>query len=202
MTKADTPQLSPREWFKDLVGLFPTEEMVGSDFDVIAEGDVPPSYAGLLVHDSHMTRALEKTYGSAVNLHVLEVFKADPFYARRLYLSVGDGETSSGSRDAAVLAGIMRINLNVCHTDVRNLIVDANTPLGRVLLENNVLTRVQTVAYLKLAQNTTLASLFQSTDTAAPAYGRLAMIFCDGEPAVELLEIVSPQTPPDRSKKE
>jgi hypothetical protein len=30
-------------------------------------------------------------------------------------------------------------------------------------------------------------------DSPRPAYGRLALIHCDGQPAVELLEIVAPE---------
>jgi hypothetical protein len=74
---------------------------------------------------------------------------------------------------------------------VRLRIEAEDTPLGRVLIENNVLRRVRLASLWRVRAGAELARLF---DLAAGAvtYGRTALIECNNEPAVELLEIVAP----------
>jgi chorismate-pyruvate lyase len=64
-----------------------------------------------------------------------------------------------------------------------------DTPLGRVLIEHNVLRRIELSSLLRIAPCPRLHAWF-STDR--PCYGRLAIIHCDEAPAVELLEVVAP----------
>jgi hypothetical protein len=68
-----------------------------------------------------------------------------------------------------------------------------STPLGRVLIENNVLREVQMCALWRVSAGASLANLMQ-VETGEQVYGRTALIYCDRAPAIELLEIVSPTT--------
>jgi chorismate-pyruvate lyase len=64
-------------------------------------------------------------------------------------------------------------------------------PLGRVLIEHDVLREVQLCELWQIHAGPSLASLLR-IKTGDTVYGRTALIFCDGEPAIELLEIVTP----------
>ena len=66
------------------------------------------------------------------------------------------------------------------------------TPLGRVLIQHNVLRRIETTAFLRAVPGPTMMEWF-GLDQPRPCYGRLAYIHCDEQPAIELLEIVPPE---------
>ncbi len=90
-----------------------------------------------------------------------------------------------------VMTGLMIINLTFVKEEVARLIVEGKTPLGRILVDNNVLREVSSGAYLRFEPSDPLVARFRQ-DHPRPAYGRLATIFFDGKPAVDLLEIVAP----------
>jgi hypothetical protein len=62
-----------------------------------------------------------------------------------------------------------------------------------IMREHNVLRRIEPTAYLRVTPG---AAMMQWFGLAAPlpTYGRLALIHCNEQPAVELLEIVAPIT--------
>jgi hypothetical protein len=74
---------------------------------------------------------------------------------------------------------------------VRTEIVAGGTPLGRVLINNNVLRRIEPVAYLAVALGPALACQFR-VPAATVTYGRIGVIFTDEQPAIEVLEILAP----------
>ncbi len=184
----------PRDWLRELLGVFPSNSLDASEFEVIPPDALPPTERRLLDHDQHMTVTLEAHHGAAVHLNVIEVHREGNEYARRLTLSAGpDGPI--------ILAGIMCFNLEYCGDDVRRRILEANTPLGRILIEHGVMRRIQTEAFLRIPIDSAFCRLFGLTDSAPPgathagathAHGRLAIIFCNTLPAVELLEVVPP----------
>ena len=65
------------------------------------------------------------------------------------------------------------------------------TPLGRVLINHNVLRHIDLGAVLRFEAGPELAHLL-SMEVGETTYGRLATIFCNGRPAVDLLEIAAP----------
>src|SRR5262249_3526568 len=104
-------------------------------------------------------------------------------YARKIILTLrGSGKV--------VLFGIVRINLEYCSPPVREAILAEKTPLGRVLIEHNVLRRIEPLAYFRVDPGLRQLAWF-GLDQPAPLYGRLGFIHCDEQPAVELLEIVT-----------
>jgi len=89
--------------------------------------------------------------------------------------------------------GIVRLDTRMLEVGVWKQIESQSTPLGRVLIEHNVLREVQMCALWKVNAGPSLASLME-LETGDQVYGRTALIYCDRAPVIELLEIVSPTT--------
>src|SRR5690606_19825453 len=88
--------------------------------------------------------------------------------------------------------GIMRINMDVLLPAVQAEIESEQIPLGRILIQHDVLRKIHLMSLWKITPGEDLRRIFgmsQSTTT----YGRAAVIDCNDEPAVELLEIVTPE---------
>ena len=168
------------------MSVFPEDAELFSGLRCVAADDVPEPYRTLLVHEEHMTVTLETFHRRPVCLNVLDVRRRENDYARKLLLTAGEG-------GPIILAGIMRFRLEYADDAVRDAIVAARTPLGRLLVENNVLRRIQTHEFLRVDLSRGLGARFQASDDSRYTYGRLAVIFCDERPAVELLEVVAPE---------
>jgi hypothetical protein len=154
-------------------------------FEVVPADAVPQPYRDLLVHEHHMTVTVEKFHGCRVELRVLAQRRSGNYYARMILLArEGTGEI--------VQFGIMRVDLDYCSEPVQTEILDGMTPLGRILIEHNVLRQIDPSAYLRITPNRHFMNWFHLS-TALETYGRLAWIFCNGLPAVELLEVVRPE---------
>ena len=92
-----------------------------------------------------------------------------------------------------MLYGIVRLDFRYVDDDVRREIVSRQIPLGKILIEHNVLRQLQLVGLWKIEPGSDLRNIFgMEPNSPLSVYGRTALIYCDGEPAVELLEIVSP----------
>lgn len=145
--------------------------------------EMPEPYRSLLVHTHHMTVTVEQFYGDAVDVRVLEVARSGDEYARKILLTLhGSGEV--------VQLGIVQIDLSQLSDVVRAQIVEQKTPLGRVLIQNNVLRHIQPAGYFRVEPSAELDRLFGRSDR-QPTYGRLGVIFTDGKPAIEVLEILA-----------
>ncbi len=166
-----------------LYALFPPGDDL-PEYELVPPDEVPQPYHGLLVHDHHMTVTVEQYHGGAVDVRVLAVNRAGDLYARKILLAL----QKSGR---VVQFGIMRINFEFCTPAVRAEIEAGGTPLGRTLIQHNVLRRIEPTAFLRIVPSPALKEWF-GIDHAQPTYGRLAYMHCNGQPAVELLEIVTP----------
>jgi hypothetical protein len=168
----------------ELFGLFPESDDLPVAVEPIAADDVPEPYRGLLVHHHHMTVTVEAFHGDRVRTRVLALRQEGLSYARKILLV-----TEGGGR--VVQFGIVRVNLAFVNATVRAGIIRAQKPFGRVLIDNDVLRRIEPTAYLRLTPSPPWLTWF-GMPASAPLYGRLALIHCDGRPAVELLEVVAP----------
>lgn len=186
-----TPEASPGERkLSSLLDLFASRRWIErEDIEVIECADMPLVYRNLLDHHYHMTVTLEAHHGSEVKLVILERKEDGDTYSRRLLLT-------AGAEARVVLAGVMRIRLEHCQEEVRRRIIEGRTPLGRILIEHDVLRWIEPEAYLQVRVDGALARLFGCPRGERTTYGRVATIFCDHEPAVELLEIVAPEEAP------
>jgi hypothetical protein len=177
----------PRSHAPNVVELFshfaPADDL--PDYEVIPAPLVPEPYHRLLVHEHHMTVTVEAHHGDLVDVQVLARRHSGNDYARKIVL------TLRGSR-RVVLFGIVHINLGYCTPPVREAILAQNTPLGRILIEHDVLRRIEPTAYLRVRPGPRQLAWFH-IDQPRPFYGRLGIIHCDEKPAVHLLEVVTPQ---------
>jgi chorismate-pyruvate lyase len=167
-----------------LVRLFYRTPSELATFDEVEPEEMPARYATLLAHDEHMTVTVERFHDSPVDVRVLTRLITPSHYARKILLArQSDGRV--------VQYGIMRVNFAYLEPVVRARIEAEDTPLGRVLIEHNVLRRVRLASLWRVTAGPELARLFDMP-AGAVTYGRTASIECNEEPAVELLEIVTP----------
>jgi chorismate-pyruvate lyase len=167
-----------------LVELFyPAPQDLG-EFEEVRREDTPPVYRALLHHEHHMTVTVENFHGCPVDVRVLDVNLSGNHYARKILLT--------RERDGQVVQfGIMRLNFDYINKQIRRDIESQKIPLGRVLIEHDVLRVIHLVGLWRVAPGPDLCQLLGMAPGES-TYGRTAVIDCNGEPAVELLEIVTP----------
>jgi chorismate-pyruvate lyase len=153
-------------------------------FDEIDSHQLARDYRMLLAHDSHMTVTVERFHNGPVDVRVLETKIEGSHYARKILLA----RQSDG---VVVQFGIMRLDFSAVSDEVRREVESQKTPLGRILIEHNVLTKVHLSKLYTVTPGEDLRRHF-GQPKGKITHGRTAVIHCDGEPAVELLEIVAP----------
>ncbi len=151
----------------------------------IAPHEVPEPYHQLLVHTHHMTVTVERFYGAPVSVEVLACRRNGQEYARKILLKL-DNATSQ-----VVQFGLVRINLVVCPEGVRQAILAGKTPLGRILIDHDMLRRIEPVAFLRVQLSPVMAEWFHALPGTV-TYGRVGVIYTGDRPAVEVLEILAP----------
>ncbi|MCA9119824.1 MAG: hypothetical protein H6822_01330 [Planctomycetaceae bacterium] len=182
MTLTPSRQATPE--LKALAHLFyPSLSDLG-EFKEVAESEMPEVPRKLLWHDAHMTVTVESHHGCSVDVRVLNTNITASHYARRIILT-------RQSDNRVVQFGIVRLNMAHLADDVRREIEGADIPLGRVLIEHNVLRDVRLLSLWRIEPGSDLVKVF-GLDKPETCYGRTALIYCDGLPAVELLEVVTP----------
>ncbi len=169
-----------------LVALFYDAPSQLGRFTEAAVDDVPPVYQRLLAHNHHMTVTVEQRHGSLVNVRVLAAKRDGRYYSRKILL-----ERQSDGR--VVQFGIVRLDFGFLSPAVQSEIESQSTPLGRILIQHNVLRQVELFKLWRVAPGPDLQQMF-GIDDRAITYGRTALIHCDNQPAIELLEIVTPES--------
>jgi hypothetical protein len=167
-----------------LFALFPPDDYLAG-YDEVPADEVPQPYHKLLVHQHHMTVTVEAHHGSLVDVRVLQDHLTNEFYARKILLAL----KSTGK---IVQFGLVRVRLKYCSDKVRQEILSRKTPLGRVLIQNKVLRRIEPSAFWCVTPGPRMVEWF-GLDRPTTTYGRTAIIHCDHQPAIELLEIVAPE---------
>jgi chorismate-pyruvate lyase len=169
---------------RTLFALFPPGNDL-PEYEFVPADEVPPPYQGLLVHEHHMTVTVESYHGGLVDVCILARRQDGDSYARKILLALqGNGRV--------VQFGIMRVHLQYCSPEVRAEIVAGQTPLGRILIQHNVLRRIEPTAFMRVIPGPAMMEWF-GLDRPRPTYGRLALIHYDEQPAVDLLEVVAPE---------
>jgi hypothetical protein len=176
--------VNPQDELKKLTDLFPTGQPLIANAEHVASALVPEPYQALLVHNSHMTVTMEQYHQSPVDVKILARSREDDIYSRKSLL------LKSGT-DEVVQLGIVRFDLNYVTPAVRQEILLGEVPLGRILINHNVLRHIDLGAVLRITPGPDLARIFR-IETGRVTYGRLATIFCNQKPAVDLLEISAP----------
>jgi len=163
---------------------YPSIDVLGA-FEEVRADAIPDVCRTLLDHNEHMTVTVEAHHRSPVNVTVLESHSTDCHYSRKILLTrQSDGKV--------VQFGIVRLNLDYLGPQVRQEIESQQTPLGRILIEHDVLRTVKLLSLWKIFPGDDLQKMF-GLHAAKTCYGRTALIYCNGVIAVELLEIVTPE---------
>lgn len=178
--------MNPLKELQELVSLFP--EAPGHELyltaEHVAKEATPEPYHRMLVHDHHMTISMESYHDCTVDVEVMASRFEDGLYLRKIRLH------KSGSKDA-VQFGYVRFNLDYVTEKVRAEILSEKIPLGRVLIQHNVFRHIDLGAILRFSAGPGMAEYLQMNE-GQTTYGRLATIFCNGSPAIDLLEVTAP----------
>ncbi len=178
------PPARIRPELDSLVGLFYAAPEELAEFEEVSRSATPPVYRALLHHEHHMTVTVENFHGCAVDVRVLEVKQDEWHYARKIELTrQSDGEV--------VQFGIMRLNFKYVSDEIRRDIESQKIPLGHVLIKHDVLRVIHLDQLWRVRPGPDLCRLLEMGPKEITS-GRTAVIDCNGEPAVELLEIVTP----------
>ncbi len=153
-----------------------------SSYEALPAESLGEPYRTLLVHHDHMTAVLFGYYGRTVDLHVLRRTQIADTYTRFITLTAHDSEQ-------VIETGIVRINLGLLSAPVRQEILGANKPLGSILIDHDVLRRIEPKWYFRLERSCPMLDPFGSG--VQQAYGRVGLIHCDHQPVIELLEVVA-----------
>lgn len=152
------------------------------EFTEVAAEAMPEKYRQLLAHNEHMTIAVESHHQCPVSVQVLHSRTDGTVYIREILLR-------RASDQRVVQYGIVRLQLSALDEAPRQAILAEKTPLGRVLIEHNVLREVELVDLWRITVGPKLAKLLE-VEVGSTTYGRTAMIYFSDRPALELLEIV------------
>lgn len=180
--------MNPQDELRSLTDLFPSPEPLFQRVEHIPSAVTPEPYKSLLVHNEHMTVTMERYHQTTVDVRVLAHRHDGDLYARKILLLKHGTNTP-------VQFGIVRFNLSYVTAAVRREIIDGTTPLGRILINHNVLRHIDLGAILELTAGPGLADCLRMP-VGGVTYGRLATIFCNRQPAVDLLEVSAPLVPP------
>ena len=173
--------MNPLDELTKLTDLFPQSQTLIAEVEHVPAAMTPEPYKRMLVHDQHMTVTMEEFHDSSVDVRVLEEKPSADIYARKILL------LKSGT-DQVVQFGIVRFDFSFVMETVRAEIRQGKIPLGRVLINHNVLRHIDLGAILRITVGPALADYLQMP-VGEVTYGRLATIFCNHKPAVDLLEI-------------
>jgi hypothetical protein len=169
--------------YDDFASLFPLGDAI-TGVQPVSASMLPEPYCALLNHTKHMTVTVEKYFRDPVEVVVEDWDQDGDFYCRRILLR-------TKTQGQFVQFGVVRIDLGMLTEPVREQILGQRLPLGRVLIEHNVLTNVKPVAFLKVSLGPQLTTAF---DCPYPAttYARIGQISANGRPAIDVLEVLRP----------
>ena len=135
--------MNPHDELQSLIELFPDDEPLLADAEHVASAALPEPYRRMLAHNHHMTVTMESYYGCPVDVRILGQRLDGDYYNRKIVL------VKSGT-DTAVQFGIVRFDLSYVTQKVRDEILGGQKPLGRVLIDHNVLRHIDLGAVLRL----------------------------------------------------
>lgn len=167
---------------QSLIGVFFGDVDKLGEFRAVSADEISEPQRSLLNHDMHMTVTVEKFHSSLVDVEVLDKNRDKNFYTREILLR-------RQSDKAVVQYGIVRLNFDFLDDNVVAEIEAQETPLGRILISHNVLRRVKLLSLYEIKAGQRLSEFLRLSDE-QKCYGRTALIFCDDNPAIELLEVV------------
>lgn len=158
------------------------QDDVTADCHPIEPDELPVAVRPLLVHHEHMTLTLRSYHQQDVALQVLQHRVDGDAYRRQIVLVL------TRTREVVEL-GVVRLDLRQVAEDVRKEILARETPLGDILVNHNVLRRIEPRWYLRFGAGSPVLDHF-AAGSRDEAFGRLGVIHCHDRPVIELLEVV------------
>jgi chorismate-pyruvate lyase len=178
------PTELPQVELDELVGLFfPQSPLAVGAFHEVDAAELPADANSLLNHCEHMTVTIEDFHGSEVDVTVLEEQDSETHYSRKILLT----RKSDGG---VVQFGIVRLDMSTLPQVVQDQIRERKIPLGRILISHDVMRAVRLAKLYRFEAGEELASHF-GVSAGTNVFGRTAWMYCNGKPAIELLEIVN-----------
>jgi len=176
---------TPEAAFAELASGFVGCDKIAFDGQVIPPEEIPEPSRHLLVHEKHMTLTLTAHYNAFVEVQVKEMHYEGTLYSRKITL------TAPRPAEAPVVEfGLIRLDLQFVPQPIWQEIFHQRTPMGELLLRHNILQRIQPKWFLKFEPGSSVLN-WMGAKYDKPLYGRLGTIYCNGEPAVEVLEVVT-----------
>lgn len=148
-------------------------------YQMVSRDHVPEPYHQLLVHDRHMTIAQENYHRCKIGVKVLQSGQKDDWYARQILLM-------PKGADRVVQGGVVRIHLYMLDPEVQAAILREDTPLGYVLINHEVLRRIEVTSFVRIES----LNDWPGFPVNSPTYGRLGILYCNHQPAIELFEVL------------
>ena len=180
--------MNPIDELQKLSSYFPDGDQLFERVEHIPASTTPEPYKSLLVHEHHMTVTMEQFHQCGVDVQVIFEELREPLYNREILLAKVDSHE-------VVQFGLVRLDFTFVTPAVKAEILAKELPLGRVLIRHNVLRHIDLGAILKIIPGPALQK-HMHLKNASPVYGRMATIFCNGHPAVDLLEVAAPVAQP------
>ena len=172
---------TPREALESLCQWFYEDRLSAEGCEPVQPEQMPAAARDLLVHNEHMTLRLQAHYGGPVELRVLQHRLDGNLYVRNIVLTLAGTER-------VVEFGIVRLDMGFTSQEVRDQILARKRPLGDILIEHDVLRRIEPRWFFRFDGDSPITAHFGNEG--GEAYGRLGTIYCDNQPAIELLEVV------------
>ncbi|WP_029247747.1 hypothetical protein [Schlesneria paludicola] len=176
--------MNPQDELHALTNRFSESSALFQRAEHIPSVVTPEPYKTMLAHNHHMTVEMEQYHKTSVDVRVLDSHQKGNEYFRKILLLKHGTNTP-------VQFGIVRFRLEYVTDAVRDEILAGQIPLGRILINHNVLRHVDLGAILEIKAGPALAEYLQMP-VGEITYGRLATIFCNRQPAVDLLEVSAP----------
>lgn len=178
------PTELPQVELAELIGLFfPEAASNVGKFHEVDPSQMPSDADSLLNHCEHMTVTIEEFHDSEVDVQVLEEQNTNTHYSRKILLT----RKSDGG---VVQYGIVRLDMSTLPQVVQDQIRERKIPLGRILISHDVMRAVRLAKLYRIEAGDELASHF-GAENGSDIFGRTAWMYCNGKPAIELLEIVN-----------
>lgn len=156
-----------------------------ADCEIIEGSAVPEPYRSLLVHHGDMTSRLEAFHGGSIVLEVLHREHTPSAYRREVVLHIRETGTP-------VEYGAIEINLDAFTGELRDLIVQAELPLGGLLNRFRVKYRSEPRAFLRLGADLVMRDHFGMPE-ADHFYGRSNLLLDDsGRTLARIVELLRP----------
>jgi hypothetical protein len=145
--------------------------------------EIPQPFRSLLDHPNSFAETLERHYGGAIELHVIDVVRRDEQYARKVFFTPQGKDTILGY-------GVMKLRLDHAPGNVAKIVCQETCPFGQVLLRERIVAHYRADWFMRFDRGSGYLKWF-GTRLKEPVFGRLCAVECEGRPLAEMFGIVT-----------